>query len=195
MDLGHGASGNVKQPKWIAFGVPYTDAVILATVSKDRLSGMIYDPLINRPPEPWSHDCPHCQKDTSTRWPLKARKALRMLRLARVSRNGIWEVELAPNYTFRGKLGEGWKGTVTCYDGKTLMIDQDPEKPIDRIAGAKESLTSKMATRHLRMILMARVPKDNEIAACLASLEAASQEMNELTPCRKMKSLKIVGCK
>ena len=45
------------------------------------------------------------------------------------------------------------------------------------------------------MILMARVPKDTEIAACLASLEAASQEMNELTPCRKMKSLKIVGCK
>ena len=119
MDPGHGASRDVKQPKWIAFGVPYTDAVILATVSKDRLSGMIYDPLINRPPEPWSHDCPHCQKDTSTRWPLKARKALRMLRLARVSRNGIWEVELAPNYTFRGKLGKGWKGTVECYNGKS----------------------------------------------------------------------------
>ena len=110
-----------------------------------------------------------------------------MLRLARVSRNGIWEVELAPNYTFRGKLGEGWKGTVTCYNGKVLTIKQDPEKPLERIAGADESLTSQMATRHLRMILMARVPKDNEIAACLASLEAASQEMNELTPCRKLR--------
>lgn len=187
MDLGHGASGNVKQPKWIAFGVPYTDAVILATVSKDRLSGMIYDPLINRPPEPWSHDCPHCQKDTSTRWPLKARKALRMLRLARVSRNGIWKVELAPNYTFRGKLGEGWTGTVECYNGKTLTIKQDPEKPLERIAGADESLTSQMATRHLRMILMARVPKDNEIAACLASLETVNQEMIAPTPCRKMR--------
>ena len=52
-----------------------------------------------------------------------------------------------------------------------------------------------MATRHLRMILMARLPPDNEVTACLASLETANQEMNELTPCRKMKSLKIVGCK
>ena len=52
-----------------------------------------------------------------------------------------------------------------------------------------------MAKRHLKLILMARLPPDNEITACLASLEAANQEMNELTPCRKMKWLKIKGCK
>jgi hypothetical protein len=172
--------------------------VILATVSKGRLSGMIYDPLINRPPDPWKHDCHHCQKDTSTTWPLKARKALRMLRLATVSR-GTWEMELAPNYTFEGRLGkDGWQGTVRCSNGNEIAIKQDPSRPLAKIAGTRKNLlyddvtkdkeiTSGMASRHLKMILLYRMPPEAEIAACLRSLEDANQGVRKPTPCRKMK--------
>jgi hypothetical protein len=188
----------VRKTTWIAFQVPYTNATILATVSRGRLSGMIYDPLVNRPPDPWRHDCPHCQQDTSTRWPLKARKALRMLRLATV-RRGAWEMGLAPNYSFRGRRGDdGWTGTVMCYNGKEIAIKQDPARPLAKIAGTREnllhddvtkdkSITSSMAARHLKMILLARVPQEAEIAACLRSLEAANQGVRKPTPCRKMK--------
>ena len=178
----------MKPPKWIAFPVPYTEAVILASVSKGRLSGMIYNPLVNRPPDPWRHDCPHCQRDTSTRWPLKARKALRMFRLATVSRSGSWEMELAPGHTFRGKLREnGWIGTVACPEGRELAIEQSPGKPPARIAGTLANKPSKLASRNLKLILMARMPMANEIEACLASLNASSQGMRRLPPCRKLK--------
>jgi len=191
MGAGDGARRDVKRSRWIAFPVPHTNVVILATVSKGRLSGMIYDPLINRPLDPWKHDCHHCQKDTSTTWPLKARKALRMLRLATVSR-GTWEMELAPNYTFRGRRGKGgWIGTVDCYNGTRLTIRQDPANPMAKIAHAKDNLTADMAARNLKLILMARIPPASEIAACLPSLEAANQATRKPPPCRQVRWPKL----
>jgi hypothetical protein len=177
----------VKKARWIAFPVPYTDAVILASASKGRLSGMIYNPLVNRPPDPWRHDCPHCQQDTSTRWPLKARKALRMFRLATV-KSGSWELELAPDHAFRGKLGEdGWKGIVAYDDGREIEIKQTPGRPPAHIAGTRANKPSKLASRNLKLILMARMPMANEIEACLASLADASQGVRRPPLCRKMK--------
>ena len=50
-----------------------------------------------------------------------------------------------------------------------------------------KEITSGMAARHLKMILLYRVPQEAEISACLRSLEAANQDVRKPTPCRKLK--------